>query len=134
MKRLALCVLSSVLVLSTSAATPHRGPSDVDEALRHVNWAWNNNTPCTRTALCATYFDAWGVDIRFADGSVVPFARLQRLTTSAHDCIAKAREYLGNGDRGMAVQWVMASQIHNEAVRKWMKRHPDAVIGALKRL
>jgi len=81
--------------------------------------------------LCATYFDHFGLNLKFENGSVVPFAHVQRLTTSAHDCIQNAKNALTNGDRGLAVEWVIASQIHNKELMNWYAAHPDAVIAAL---
>lgn len=105
---------------------------DVATAKAHIDWAWNDHGPCSRFTLCATYFDSFGVNLKFSDGSVAPFAHISRLTTSAHDCIENARRELREkGDRAMAVQWVMASQIHNRPVWEWMRAHPDAVVTAL---
>lgn len=123
---------STTLALTRVAQGPSQ--ADVDEAYKGVRWAWNNKGPCTRVILCATYFDSFGVNINFADGSIAPFAHIQRLTTSAHDCIQHAIEYLNKGDRGMAIQWAMASQIHNKKYMNWMHTHPDAVVVALQKI
>ena len=110
-----------------------QSPADVQKALVNEKWAWNDHGPCTWVVLCATYFDNFGVNIDFSDGSVVPFAHVQRLTTSAHDCIQNAKNALTQSppDRGLAVEWVMASQIHNKPLMDWMRTHPDAVVAAL---
>jgi hypothetical protein len=73
------------------------------------------------------------VALTFNDGSIVPFAHEQRLKASAHDCIVNARAALERGDRGLAVQWVMASYLRNDAFRSWIGDHPDTVVAALQR-
>ena len=110
--------------------------TDIDRAFEDIIWAWKDHGPCSRFILCSTYFDSFGVNITFSDGSVVPFAHVQRLTTSAHDCIQNAKSaYRPNPpqqpDRGLAVEWVMASQIHNRPELDWLRAHPDAVLAAL---
>jgi len=106
--------------------------SDDDEALKHVVWAWNDSGPCKRTALCATYINHVGIS--FKDGDLGIAVKIQRLTTSAHDCIANAKEAKRKGNRALAVEWVMASQIHNEPVKRWLRDHGDAVLAALDRV
>lgn len=106
---------------------------DVKEVLSEVILAWHNFNPCDHTKLCAESFESYGVAITFNDGTIVPFSHVQRLRISAHDCIVLAREALGRGDRGMAVQWVMASYLREDAFRNWLADHPDAVIAALQR-
>jgi len=131
------------MLLVVHAASADPSAADIQNAYKNELWAWNDHGRCSRLLLCATYFDAWGANITFSDGSIVPFAHVQRLTTSAHDCIQNAKNALrgkppaGNGDqgeppnKGLAVQWVMASQIHNPPLKEWMRTHPDAVIAAL---
>jgi len=112
---------------------------DVQVAYSHILWAWGDNGPCTRFILCATYIGNF--EIKFSDGDL-GFSRIvQRLTTSAHDCIANAKKALlgphgdgNNPDRGLAVAWVMASQIHNRPVYEWQRTHGDAVIKALSQI
>lgn len=104
--------------------------SDVEIATAHIRWAWGNYGPCTRFPLCATYIGNF--EIVFSDGNISFRNIVQRLTTSAHDCIANAKNALGRNDRGLAVAWVMASQIHNSPVYDWLKNHGDAVITALR--
>lgn len=105
---------------------------DVDTAWVNISWAWNDDGPCTNFLLCWTYIDSVG--IKFSDGTIGPFANIYRDGKSAHSCIASALDALKSGDRGLAVEWVMASQIHNRPVFDWLKNHPDAVIDALGRL
>jgi hypothetical protein len=84
-----------------------------------------------RTLLCATYIDHVGIS--FKDGDFGVSAKVQRLTTSAHDCIRNAKQELQKGNRGLAVEWVMATQLHNRTAKNWLKDHPDAVVLALRR-
>ena len=70
----------------------------------------------------------------FGDGSIAPFSRVQRLTATSHDCIKKAKALLEQGDKGLAVQWVMAARLENGRVRDWLGNHPDAVLEALRRV
>ncbi|RZM20465.1 MAG: hypothetical protein EOO88_36125 [Pedobacter sp.] len=110
--------------------------SDDEVAFAHINWAWQNTGPCTRFILCATYIGNF--EIVFSNGSI-GFSRIvQRLTTSARDCIKNAKKAMlgrnGDGvnpDRDLAVAWVMASQIHNRPVYDWLRLHGDNVIRAL---
>lgn len=109
---------------------------DVQVAYQGIIWAWNNHGPCTRFVLCATYIGNF--EITFGDGKIGFSKLVQRLTTSAHNCIQNAKNaLLGdnhngiNPDRGLAVAWVMASQIHNKPYYEWLKEHGDAVIKAL---
>lgn len=107
--------------------------SDVQFAYSNILWAWNNNGPCSNFLLCWTYFDSFGVNITFGDGSIAPFAHVYRDGKSAHSCIQAAKDALSANppNRGLAVEWVMASQIHNKGVFEWLKNHPDAVVQAL---
>lgn len=113
--------------------------NDDQIAFSHISWAWGNTGPCTRFILCATYIGNF--EITFSDGNIGFNRIIQRLTTSAHDCIANAKKALRgpnrdgvNPDRGLAVGWVMASQIHNRPVYDWLRNHGDAVIRALGRI
>lgn len=103
--------------------------SDTDVALGHINWAWGDHGPCTKFLLCATYIDHAGIS--FSDGNLGAFVKIQRLTTSAHDCIQNAKNALRDSNKALAVEWVMASQIHNRPVYDWLKGHGDAVVSAL---
>ncbi len=38
---------------------------------------------------------------------------------------------LGHGNPGLAVQWVMASEMQEPLDRNWIGDHPDAVVEAL---
>jgi hypothetical protein len=108
--------------------------SDVDHAWTAVNWAWHDDGPCTRFVLCWTYIN--GAGIAFSDGRVGPFVQIYRDGKSAHSCIQSALDALyGNpSNPGLAVEWVMASQIHNPPEKDWLQNHPDAVIAALLRI
>jgi hypothetical protein len=106
---------------------------DVKTVLSELILAWHNYDACDRAKACSASFETFGVAITFNDGTIVPFAHMQRNRTSAHDCIVNAREALAHGDRGMAVQWVMASYLHDAAFRNWLADHPDAVVAALQR-
>jgi hypothetical protein len=127
-------IAAAGLILGLAAPVHAQSQAEINEAFHRVTWAWNSRGPCADPSLCATPFETFGVSIRFNDGAVAPFAKVQRATASAHDCIRYAKDALARGDRGMAVQWVMASQLHNEAVRNWLRDNPDAVIAALARL
>jgi hypothetical protein len=104
--------------------------SDVKKALSEIKLSWRNYDRCDRSRFCSDYFDSFGVGLTFNDGLIAPFTHTQRLTASAHDCIVNARAALERGDRGMAVQWVMAAE-PSITRRTWLGDHPDAVIDAL---
>jgi hypothetical protein len=106
--------------------------ADVNLAIGHVKEAWNDFTHCRRPSACNTYFESFGVAIAFGDGSIAPFAHVQRLTATSRDCIKAAKAWLDQGERSLAVQWVMASRIENTGVRDWLGSHPDAVLEALR--
>jgi hypothetical protein len=106
--------------------------ADVSTAIGHVKDAWNDFTHCRRPSACNTYFDSFGVAISFDDGSIAPFAHVQRLTATSRDCIKTAKALLEQGDRSLALQWVMAARIENKRVRDWLGNHPDAVLEALR--
>ena len=106
--------------------------SDVKKALAEIKMSWRTYDKCDQPKLCGTWFDSFGVGITFGDGSIAPFIRAQRLTASEHDCIVNARAALDRGDKGLAVQWVMAAKLQmSPNVRNWLGDHPDAVIAAL---
>jgi hypothetical protein len=107
--------------------------ADLNTASNTVKDAWNDFTGCRRPSACKAYFESFGVAISFADGSISPFSHMQRLTATSRDCIKNARASLEQGNRSMAVQWVMAARIENPAVRDWLGNHPDAVLEALRR-
>ncbi len=106
---------------------------DIKTVLVEITSAWRNYDPCVPHSACDAYFESFGVALTFNDGAIVPFAHVQRLMVSAHDCIVNARAALERGDRGLAVQWVMASYNHQDAFRAWLGDHPDTVIAALAR-
>jgi hypothetical protein len=136
MKR--LVVLAAGFLLTAAHAQDSPPPpyvpsqSDVNEATRDVRLAWRDFNTCRRVTACEAYFESFGVAISFGDGSIRPFSHVQRLTASAHDCIRNARFALEQGDRPLAVQWVMASRIENIPRRDWLGNHPDAVLEALR--
>jgi hypothetical protein len=107
--------------------------ADLKQALSEVRAAWRDYEKCARSKMCSAYFESFGVGITFNDGTIVSFAHVQRLTASRHDCIVNAHDALDRGDLGMAVQWVMASQMQEPLDRNWLGDHPDAVIAALRR-
>ncbi len=107
-------------------------PEDVKQAVAQIRASWRNYEKCDRMRLCNDYFESFGVGLTFNDGTLVPFSHLQRLTASQHDCIVKAHDALDHGDKALAVQWVMASQMQEPLDRNWLGDHPDAVIEALR--
>ncbi len=132
--------LCPVLAQSDTAAAPQAESAppaavvpagDVKKALTEIRSSWRNFNGCDRQNLCGVYFDTFGVALTFNDGTITPFSHLRRRTLSPHDCIINAREALDHGDRGLAVQWAMASKAEEIAVRTWMSDHPDAVVAAL---
>jgi hypothetical protein len=107
---------------------------DLKKAASEIRGSWHDYDKCTRSKVCMSYFESFGVGITFGDGEIVPFAHVQRLTASRHDCIVNARDALDHGNRGMAVQWVMASQMLEPLDRNWLGDHPDAVLEALRQI
>lgn len=91
-------------------------------------------TGCRHPSACYVYFDTFGVAIPFADGSIVPFSHVQRLTATSRECIKKAKALEGEGNRSLAVQWAMAARIENRSIRDWLGNHPDAVLEALRKV
>jgi hypothetical protein len=107
--------------------------ADLKKARSEIRSAWRDYEKCDRSKVCSEYFESFGVGLSFNDGTIVSFAHVQRLTASKHDCIVNAHDALDRGDRAMAVQWVMASQMLEPLDRNWVGDHPDAVIEALRR-
>ena len=116
-----------------TGSTPIPG-DDLKKALSELRSSWHDYEKCSRTRVCDDYFESFGVGITFNDGTLAPFAHVQRLKASRHDCIVNAREALDRGDRSMAVQWVMASQMLEPLDRNWLGDHPDAVLEALRHI
>jgi len=116
----------------TAPAAP--AAAEVAEALGYIKSAAADFTHCRRASACSTYFETFGVAMSFGDGSIAPFSRVQRLTATSHDCIKKAKALLEQGDKSLAVQWVMAARLENGRVRDWLGNHPDAVLEALRRV
>jgi hypothetical protein len=108
--------------------------ADVAQALAYLKSAAADFTNCRRASACYVYFDTFGVAIPFADGSIVPFSHVQRLTATSRECIKKAKVLEEEGNRSLAVQWAMAARIENRSVRDWLGNHPDAVLEALRRV
>jgi len=123
---------SSSLAPATGTAAVAIPDEDLKEATSKIRRSWHDYNKCNHSKICYSYFDSFGVGITFADGEIVPFAHVQRLTASKHDCIVNAREAADHGNRGVAVQWVMASQMTEPLDRNWVGDHPDAVLEALK--
>ena len=108
--------------------------ADVAQALGYLKSAAADFTNCRRASACHVYFDTFGVAIPFADGSIVPFSHVQRLTATSRECIKKAKALEEEGNRSLAVQWAMAARIENRSIRDWLGNHPDAVLEALRQV
>ncbi len=115
-----------------TASTPI-SKGDIKEAIAQIRRAWSSRTLCWDTARCAAYFSSFGTAITFADGTLVPLAHEQRLSLTGRECIQRARAALREGNRALAVQWVMAAHLDNPLVRNWLADHPDAVLVGLRR-
>ncbi len=123
------------LVPPASTSTPIVIPADdLKQAESEIRASWHDYEKCAHSKVCSAYFESFGVGITFGDGEIVPFRHLQRLNTSRHDCIQNARDAAARGDRGLAVQWVMASQSLEPLDRNWIGDHPDAVLEALRHI
>jgi hypothetical protein len=123
------------LAPATGTATAVSIPDeDLKTAASAIRRSLHDYDKCTHSKVCSSYFESFGVGITFGDGEIVPFAHVQRLTASKHDCIVKARDALDRSDRSMAVQWVMASEMLEPLDRNWLGDHPDAVLEALRRV
>jgi hypothetical protein len=123
------------LALAADATTVVSIPADdLKKAGSEIRASWHDYDKCTRSKVCSSYFESFGVGLTFGDGEIVPFAHVQRLTASRHDCIVNARDALDHGNRGMAVQWVMASRMLEPLDRNWLGDHPDAVLAALREI
>lgn len=128
----------SISKVAAISDAPLMSVLDNDVQFAYVNelWAWNDHSNCKRIALCFTYIGNF--EITFSNGKVGFNKIVQRVTTSAHDCIQNAKNALlgqdndgKNPDRALAVAWIMASQIHNKAVYEWYRTHGDATLKAL---
>lgn len=117
-----------------NAAHANVDRADVVQATNYLKAAAVDFTNCRRPSACYAYFDSFGVAIPFADGSIVPFSHVQRLSATSRDCVKKAKALQEEGDRSLAVQWAMAARIENRTVRDWLGSHPDAVLEALRQV
>jgi hypothetical protein len=106
--------------------------ADLREASSQIRRAWSSRTLCWDTVRCAAYFSSFATALTFADGTLVPLAHEQRLSLSGRECIQHARAALHEGNRAMAVQWVMAAHLDNPLVRNWLADHPDALLEGLR--
>ena len=138
--RLRTLAITGALTMSVATAAPTQDApaaatavpaSDIKTALTEIRKSWRDFNGCDRQNLCGVYFDTFGVALEFNDGTIAPFAHERRHLLSSHDCVVKAREALDHGDRGLAVQWIMAAQELNPPQRAWVSDHPDAVVAAL---
>jgi hypothetical protein len=131
----ALSLMAAAHSGAARAQTPDAAPpaADIRTASGYVREAWNDFSRCRRASACNTYFDTFGVALPFADGSVAPFAHMQRLEATSRDCIKTAKAHLEQGDKSLAVQWVMAARVENKKILDWLGSHPDAVLEALRR-
>lgn len=125
---------ASLAPAAGAAAAVSIPADDLKKAGSEIRGSWHDYDKCTRSKVCMSYFESFGVGLTFGDGEIVPFAHVQRLTASRHDCIVNARDALDHGNRGMAVQWVMASQMLEPLDRNWLGDHPDAVLVALRQI
>jgi len=114
------------------AANANGDRADVVQAATYLKSAAADFTNCRRASACKIYFDSFGVAIPFADGSIVPFSHVQRLSATSRECVKKAKALEEEGNRSLAVQWAMAARIENRTVRDWLGNHPDAVLEALR--
>jgi len=121
--------VSATAVASVSTPIPK---ADVRKATSQVRRAWSSSALCSDTVRCAAYFSSFGTALTFNDGTLVPLAHEQRLSLSGHDCIQHARMALHQGDRALAVQWVMAAHLDDPLTRNWLADHPDAVLEGLR--
>src|SRR3954470_21815162 len=120
MKRFA-GMLAVALATAAQSQTPvAASPSDVAQAAAYLKTAAADFTNCRRASACKTYFDSFGVAIPFADGSIVPFSHVQRLSATSRECVKKAKALEEEGDRSLAVQWAMAARIENRTIRDWL--------------
>ncbi|HEY2401148.1 MAG TPA: hypothetical protein VGI23_12395 [Steroidobacteraceae bacterium] len=120
--------------LPANAAQANVEKADVAQAATYLKTAAADFTNCRRASACKTYFDSFGVAIPFADGSIVPFSHVQRLSATSRECVKKAKALEEEGNRSLAVQWAMAARIENRTIRDWLGSHPDAVLEALRQV
>jgi hypothetical protein len=120
--------------VATSASAPAPVPkADVRKAAAQIRRAWSSTALCWDTVRCAAWFSSFGTALTFNDGTLVSLAHEQRLSLSGRECIQHARAALREGNRGLAVQWVMASHLDDPLIRNWLADHPDAVLEGLRR-
>jgi hypothetical protein len=105
--------------------------ADLKKATSILRRSTRDYAACTHVKACSAYFDSFGVAFSFADGSIAAYSHEQRGQISGHDCVVKARNALNDGERSMAVQWMMAAQA-DILNRNWIADHPDAVLEALR--
>jgi len=97
---------ASANVPAANVALANVEKADVAQAAAYLKTAAADFTNCRRASACKTYFDSFGVAIPFADGSIVPFSHVQRLSATSRECVKKAKALEEEGNRSLAVQWV----------------------------
>jgi hypothetical protein len=146
MRVLAICGALIVALAQTPAGADAAAPAlaapvsastgipkaDIRKATSQIRRAWSSKALCSDIVRCAAYFSSFGAALTFNDGTLVPLAHEQRLSLSGHDCIQHARAALQEGNRALAVQWVMAAHLDDPLIRNWLADHPDAVLEGLR--
>src|SRR5690242_18681249 len=103
--RRALATFSALMIAFALSDVRAQSESDIKTILIDLKSAWRDYAPCEIHRICDAYFESYGVALTFNDGTIIPFAHVQRLMASAHECLVNARAALERGDRGLAVQW-----------------------------
>lgn len=123
---------STASVAAPASASMPVPRADIRKATSQIRRAWSSTALCSDSVRCDAYFSSFGTALTFGDGTLAPFAHEQRLTLSGHDCIQHARAALHQGNRALAVQWVMAARLDDPLLRNWLADHPDAVLEGLR--
>jgi len=134
MKHRTATVFLFALTMIAMGAGHAKADPDGDRAYKDVSWAWGDSGPCTKLTLCLSYFSDWEIKVNLGSGSISVMPRVQRITTSAHECIQNAKNALAAGDRVLAVSWVVATQLQNRPEMEWLATHGQAVITALDQI
>jgi hypothetical protein len=110
---------------------PQPSPNELAILREHILWMWNDRHTCTKPK-CVFYVVETKYGVQFSNGSFGPiFPFTFRGFKSAHDCVKTAKEELGKGGRGMAVAWLQAGQLHNEAAQRLIAKHADASLSII---
>jgi len=114
-----------------SQPQPQPAPNELSMLRENIIWMWNERGTCYKPK-CVFYVVEAKFGVQFQNGSFGPiFPFTFRGFKSAHDCVRTAKDDLSNGNRGMAIAWLQAGQLHNPDAQSLIAKYADAALGII---